>query len=807
MASKSRRTYRYVATTPPSGSAQTEPVKGLLSWILREFRKLQVAFGRVHDHDILIVEPTKPKDGMVRFAIGTPGWDPGGGKGPYWYDEDTTDWIKMAGVTGGGTGPATFALDDLSDVSAGSPSTGHFLKWDGSAWVNAGITESDITDLDHTDVDAIHDNVAGEIQAITEKASPVSADLVLIEDSAAGYNKKRVQIGNLPGGGGSSAFTGLTDTPGSYSGFANYFVRVNAGETALEFTASTSSYVEDWKTGWEQDYGANVTLSFNPTTREFSIAPTGASFTYYIEGSQYVKSSAQTVTITDTEGLWFIYFVGGTLTASQTPWSITDNDRALVAVLYWDATNNEAITLGYELHSWVMDPSTHHYLHHTFGTRWESGLAVEIVNSNTQLDVAAGVIHDEDIHIGITDSAAGGLWEQDLTPAQLPILYRDGASGDWRKIAASTTPVYLDTNVLQYNEWTGATWQLSDVTLNRYCAYWVIATNDISEPVIIVPGQEDAATLPLAREGNSVFDMNFAGLPSAEHKVIARVLVRRTGSSPFYNLVEVADYRDTSDEPSGAGSGSATDFAAIHDNVANEIAVIAAKGTPVDADVLLIEDSAASYGKKSITIGDISSDGIDSSAIHDDTAGEINALTEKASPVSADLIIIEDSEASNAKKKVQIGNLPSGGGGGENVLLVTADQDVTNNNTPAFATNMSFTAEANKTYLLEMFVKRAADSTCDYKYTIDGPSGSTGFFIYNFANSEGIANTFAFSLGTTRANGGSGLSTPYLTTLRALVHVGATGGTVGYKFSQNTLHATQIARLMTDSWLSYREIA
>lgn len=38
-------------------------------------------------------------------------------------------------------------------------------------------------------------------------------------------------------------------------------------------------------------------------------------------------------------------------------------------------------------------------------------------------------------------------------------------------------------------------------------------------------------------------------------------------------------------------------------------------------------------------------------------AGEINALTEKTAPVSADLIMIEDSAASNARKKVQLGNL------------------------------------------------------------------------------------------------------------------------------------------------------
>ena len=50
--------------------------------------------------------------------------------------------------------------------------------------------------------------------------------------------------------------------------------------------------------------------------------------------------------------------------------------------------------------------------------------------------------------------------------------------------------------------------------------------------------------------------------------------------------------------------------------------------------------------------------GSDTTAIHDNVASEISAISEKASPVSADLLIIEDSAASNAKKKVQVGNLP-----------------------------------------------------------------------------------------------------------------------------------------------------
>lgn len=76
---------------------------------------------------------------------------------------------------------------------------------------------------------------AGDFNAFTEKVSPANADIVLIEDSAASYAKKKVQVGNLPGGGGSSTWLGLTDTPGAFTGQAGKYPKVNAGETALEF--------------------------------------------------------------------------------------------------------------------------------------------------------------------------------------------------------------------------------------------------------------------------------------------------------------------------------------------------------------------------------------------------------------------------------------------------------------------------------------------------------------------------------------------------------------------------------------------
>lgn len=74
------------------------------------------------------------------------------------------------------------------------------------------------------------------------------------------------------------------------------------------------------------------------------------------------------------------------------------------------------------------------------------------------------------------------------------------------------------------------------------------------------------------------------------------------------------------------------------------------------ADQILGRDGSSDINALS-TATVLSMLGLDT-ALHDDVSGEIAGLTEKSTPVSADLLLIEDSAASNAKKKLQIGNLP-----------------------------------------------------------------------------------------------------------------------------------------------------
>lgn len=72
------------------------------------------------------------------------------------------------------------------------------------------ITESQISDLDHTDITAVHTDAANEFSGLTEKLVADDDDLLIIEDSAAAGVKKKVKASNFAGGGGGGATSTVT---------------------------------------------------------------------------------------------------------------------------------------------------------------------------------------------------------------------------------------------------------------------------------------------------------------------------------------------------------------------------------------------------------------------------------------------------------------------------------------------------------------------------------------------------------------------------------------------------------------------
>jgi hypothetical protein len=108
---------------------------------------------------------------------------------------------------------------------------------------------------------------------------------------------------------------------------------------------------------------------------------------------------------------------------------------------------------------------------------------------------------------------------------------------------------------------------------------------------------------------------------------------------------------------SQVGLGNVTNDSQLK-RAANDFSTFTEKATPVSADLLLIEDSAAAGVKKKVQVGNLpGGSGTDVNAIHKNVAAEISTISEKTALVGADLLVLEDSEASNAKKRSTIANL------------------------------------------------------------------------------------------------------------------------------------------------------
>ena len=251
------------------------------------------------------------------------------------------------------------------------------------------------------------------------------------------------------------------------------------------------------------------TISFDDVNRRLTLAPAVTSFDVYIEGIKQTISTTKTFDILDVEGLHFIYLTPeSTIDAVVNNWDpeILLKENAYICVIYWDATNSKHIYFGDERHGTVMDWATHEHFHTAWGAQFVNGLALSDMiadgdgssNTHIQCSVDSGLIRDEDLAHYIVDDDP-----QDLYPiAQIPLYYRSGTSGDWRKLDATGYLVTTaGTGRAAYNQWTGSTWQLTEVTNTKFLLTHLYATNDIENPIVGIVGQAEYDTVSTARDG------------------------------------------------------------------------------------------------------------------------------------------------------------------------------------------------------------------------------------------------------------------------------------------------------------------
>ena len=318
----------------------------------------------------------------------------------------------------------------------------------------------------------------------------------------------------------------------------------------------------------------DVTLAWDNGTRTLTLTGT---YGIYSDGNAFIKTGG-TIQISNDEGAHFIYYDGSGDLQELTAFDISlINQYCFVAEIYWDATNSAAIPWPVnELHGVSMSPDTHVYLHSTVGAAYVSGLGLTgLTTSNAptgdndnqcQLTAESGEMRDEDIPQVI--QVRGSLTDT------IPVLWKSGAEGSsvWRMDDTRSFPV---TNLgtvsgrVMWNELTGGSWQLTEVSTNNNFIlthiYSIPGLNPSTGDLVAIAGQGEYANVTAAREaaGTEATALALDGLPSLEFVLVGTLIVKtnatwtNTTKAAFVTVDATgADYVDWREAPKTGGAGT-----------------------------------------------------------------------------------------------------------------------------------------------------------------------------------------------------------------------------------------------------------
>jgi hypothetical protein len=292
-----------------------------------------------------------------------------------------------------------------------------------------------------------------------------------------------------------------------------------------------------------------VALSIDDSLRTLTVAPTGASFVCFVKGKKITISSSLQSTWPNTPGLHFFYIdQTGSLITTTTFTDAIITEYSFVSMVYWDDVAAKHIIFANEKHGMKMSPITHAYLHRTRGAAFDSGgkLVNFVVdgggssNTHAQFTSNLGVIWDEDIRIPYP------------AQAQIPVFYKSGASGLWKRKEANSFPLIISgeegytgaSGRIPYNHFNGSSWVLSEASNNKFVLVHIFATNDIEFPVIAIQGQVEYNDKTTARKGALTEIRELSGLPVYEFCPLGSVIYQTSNSytnTPKAQIVSTAD--------------------------------------------------------------------------------------------------------------------------------------------------------------------------------------------------------------------------------------------------------------------------
>jgi hypothetical protein len=275
------------------------------------------------------------------------------------------------------------------------------------------------------------------------------------------------------------------------------------------------------------------TISFvDGVSRTFSIAPTGSSYIILIKGCQYRKTTTESIQISNTEGQHYIYFDENGELQETTSFSLEFILKYVaVAIIYWNASTSKAILFGDERHGCTMDAHTHARIHADSGTVYVSGSALSgftidgngTSNTHTQFAIASGQVRDEDILHNLSSKSSTD---------SIPVLYRLGS--DWYSVTNTNQKFhYVSGGRAYWNQNTGGTYSLTEITNNDFVLYHIVSTNDKNNPYFSIMGLNRYTTKNNAREGALTEISQYTGLPFVEFVFIATIIFQ--SSNTFTN--------------------------------------------------------------------------------------------------------------------------------------------------------------------------------------------------------------------------------------------------------------------------------
>jgi len=272
------------------------------------------------------------------------------------------------------------------------------------------------------------------------------------------------------------------------------------------------------------------TVSVVDGTRTFSHAVKAgeAEFYFWSGGTQFVKTTTQTVVFPDTTGTYYFYYdTSGVLQYVENS-AITEAVFLTVAIcgmLYWNAVTNESWLASDELHGIIMDPSSHFNLHLTRGFLWAvGGVPTGFADaSDVYTSISASLHFDEDIPIS-TDAVTS-----------TPFMYRTGSDGEWVMTATDDLKIghiASGDTYISWNEYTGGAWQLTEsASSTDYIIYMMVKTNFADKPYRKIVGQQTYASRALARDGlmYALNAIKLNGLSSPEVEFQYAWIAKRNG--------------------------------------------------------------------------------------------------------------------------------------------------------------------------------------------------------------------------------------------------------------------------------------